>query len=212
MNETTYKMRVTETHVYFVSGPLSQWHPSPFSADVPLLDPAASRPTLVPSGGSFHFSHAEQAMMAAKASVFRDQATLVRILETSSPKEQKALGRLVANFSSEIWSTVAFRIVCVMNFMKFRANPDLKDFLLATGSRQLVEGAWYDPVWGVALSWDDPAIENMSNWKGSNWLGEALMAVRAELETTAGDVDPWSIQRFQVIPVPASRSERPNAG
>jgi ribA/ribD-fused uncharacterized protein len=103
----------------------------------------------------------------------------------------------VQNFSSDIWSAIAYQIVCVTNFEKFRADPDLLRELRATGSRYIVEGAWYDPIWGVGLGWDDPAIEDQANWKGTNWLGEALMAVREQLATDPA-VDPWQDSRFQL--------------
>jgi len=139
-------------------------------------------------------------MMAAKASVFGDQDTLAAIMAASTPKEQKELGRQVRNFETDVWSAVAYRIVCIMNFEKFSANPDLKARLLRTETRHLVEGAWYDRIWGVGLSWDDPAIDDKTNWQGSNWLGEALMAVRSELADGAANRDAWTITRFHETP------------
>jgi hypothetical protein len=194
------KMRITNTHVYFVSGPFSQWHPSSFAANLPVLLRNGEAPELARSEQRLQFSHAEQAMMAAKASVFGDDETLAAIMAAPTPKEQKALGRQVRNFETQVWHAVAYRIVCIMNFEKFRANPDLRDRLLRTEARHLVEGAWYDHIWGVGLSWDDPAIDDKTNWQGSNWLGEALMAVRAELAGGGADRDVWTIARFHETP------------
>ena len=194
------KMRITNSHVYFVSGPFSQWHPSPFSANLPVLLRNDGIAELAPSEQRMQFSHAEQAMMAAKASVFGDDETLVAIMAAPTPKEQKELGRRVRNFDTTVWSAAAYRIVCIMNFEKFKANPDFKDRLLRTETRHLVEGAWYDRIWGVGLSWDDPAINDETNWQGSNWLGEALMAVRTELADGDTDRDAWTIARFHNTP------------
>lgn len=194
------KMRITSTHIYFVSGPFSQWHPSPFFASLPVLVEESGAVELVPSEQRMQFSHAEQAMMAAKASVFGDDETLAAIMAAATPKEQKELGRQVRNFDTVTWSTVAYRIVCIMNFKKFSANPDLKARLLGTERRHLVEGAWYDRIWGVGLSWDDPAINDEANWQGSNWLGEALMAVRTELADNNPDQDAWTTPRFRNTP------------
>jgi ribA/ribD-fused uncharacterized protein len=205
MNDTTHKMRATETHVYFVSGPFSQWHPSPFTASLPVLTATEPRAELASSGRVLQFSHAEQAMMASKASVFGDEEILEKILQASSPKAQKELGRQVRNFVPAIWNSVAYRIVCIMNFCKFSAEDEIKRLLLETGSKHLVEGAWYDPIWGVGLAWDDPQIEDPSNWKGTNWLGEALMAVRSILAEEGADRDPWKIPLFQSIPASSSR-------
>jgi ribA/ribD-fused uncharacterized protein len=194
------KMRITSTHIYFVSGPFSQWHPSPFSANLPALVSDDGVLEVQPSDRRLHFSHAEQAMMAAKASVFGDDETLAAIMAATTPKAQKELGRQVRNFDTNVWSAVAYRIVCVMNFEKFAANPDLKDRLVKTGARHLVEGAWYDRIWGVGLSWDDPAIDDKANWQGTNWLGEALMAVRAALADGSSDSDPWINPHFRTPP------------
>ena len=54
-----------------------------------------------------------------------------------------------------------------------------------TGDLYLVEGAWYDRVWGVGLAWDDDRILDVNNWQGTNWLGETLMRVRAALRVDA---------------------------
>jgi len=200
MRDDRSKTRVTDNHVFFVGGFFSQWHGSPFPARLPIRTGSDASPSVAPSDRIMRFSHAEQAMMASKASVFGDKETLSKIMATTSPKEQKALGREVRNFISEIWNAVAYPIVAIMNFEKFNANPDLKAELLATGSRHIVEGAWYDKIWGVGLAWDDPAIDNPTNWKGTNWLGEALMAVRAELGAESGDRDPWTIERLRELP------------
>jgi hypothetical protein len=199
MPNETLKMRITDSHVFFVSGPFSQWSPSPFSARLPALDADVSQPSIIPSDKPVRFSHAEQAMMASKASLFGDTGILAKIMVATSPKEQKALGREVGNFHADVWNAVAYRIVCIMNFEKFAANPDLRAELLATGSRHIVEGAWYDKIWGVGLAWDDPAIDDPGNWKGTNWLGEALMAVRAELSGD-GTANPWKVARFMRAP------------
>ena len=53
---------------------------------------------------------------------------------------------------------------------KFTQNLDLKEKLLATSDRLLVEGnTWNDRFWGVCKG------------KGANHLGKLLMKIRAEL-------------------------------
>jgi hypothetical protein len=193
VTDPSFKIRETESHVFFVSGPFSQWHISPFDAPLPKLVGTGLFATIEPGAEIRHFSHAEQAMMASKASVFSDGGTLAQILASTSPKEQKELGRKVGNFDAGTWNTVALRIVTLMNHYKFSANSALRDDLLATGDKHIVEGAWYDTVWGVGLAWDDPAIDDPQNWKGTNWLGEALMAVRKALRGNDSRVDPWTL-------------------
>jgi len=67
------------------------------------------------------------------------------------------------------------------NLAKFSQNPQLKAFLLGTGSRILVEASPVDKIWGIGLAQDNPAAENPKQWKGLNLLGFALMEVRQQL-------------------------------
>lgn len=170
----------TESHFFFLNGPFSQWHPSAFSAVLQgETEPRA-------------FNCAEQYMMASKAALFGDLATLERIVAVEqkgdwreAPKAHKALGRLVRGFDAKVWDTEAREIVFRGNLAKFGQAENLRKYLLATGELTLVEGAHYDPVWGVGLAWNDPRIVDPANWQGTNWLGEALMRVRAALTRSA---------------------------
>jgi hypothetical protein len=173
------KMSETDTHLFFLNGPFSQWFPSDFRGGF--------------SGNfgrdfQFDFHCAEQYMMAGKAALFQDEETFIEILEVEqtdkwqdAPKRCKELGRKVKNFDQAVWEANARDIVYRGNLAKFEQDDDLQAFLLATGDKHLVEGAWYDAVWGVKLAWNDPKIVDPANWQGTNWLGEALMKVREEI-------------------------------
>jgi ribA/ribD-fused uncharacterized protein len=185
------KMRMTDSAVYFVGGPFSQWFPSAFEAAVPLA--ADDKASLDMSGSLTRFSTAEQAMMASKASLFGDQATFAEIMKAKAPARQKELGRQVVGFDVDVWNAYARMIVTRMNYAKFAQNDDLYVFMMNTGDRLIVEGAWYDKIWGVGLEWNDPAIEDPKNWNGTNWLGEALMMVRRILHEKGRLIDPATI-------------------
>ena len=166
----------TGTHMFFLNGPFSQWHPCAFTA------------TLAGEGTARAFNCAEQYMMAAKAALFGDAETLDRIMAVAqqrdwreAPKAHKALGRLVRGFDPAAWDAQAREIVFQGNLAKFGQAENLRKYLQASGDLILVEGAHYDPIWGVGLAWDDPRIIDPANWQGTNWLGEALMRVRAAL-------------------------------
>lgn len=119
--------------VFFYGGPFSQWYPSKF-----ILH-------------GITYNTAEQYMMASKAAYFGDTDTLAKILKSRDPSEQKALGRQVANFDAEAWNAVSKGYVYQANMAKF-SEPTLKEYILNTGDRDLVEAS--------------PLRQNLGNW---NW-------------------------------------------
>jgi ribA/ribD-fused uncharacterized protein len=169
--DTRLKMSESETHIFFVGGPFSQWHRSEIKETLPTHFLKRNH----------RFNCGEQYMMASKAVFFEDFDTLIDIMQEMDPSKQKAFGRKVANFDPSKWAEVARDIVYLGNLAKFTQNPDLAYYLKETGSKTLVEGAWYDEVWGVKLEYCDPLILDSANWKGTNWLGEVLMRVRKEM-------------------------------
>lgn len=124
---------------------------------------------------------AEHYMMAEKARLFGDDDTLHRILAAASAAEAKQLGRQVQRFDNEHWNAHRFPIVVRGNAAKFSQHSELRDFLLGTGQRVLVEASPVDRIWGIGLAEDDPHAENPREWKGLNLLGFALMDVRSQL-------------------------------
>ena len=152
-----------EKFTFFWNGPFSQWHRSNF-----IIDDAT-------------YMTAEQFMMAAKARLFGDTETLKEIMETTSPKEQKALGRKVANFDEGIWNSKARDLVYEGNHAKFSQDKDLLEKLFATKGTTLTEASPYDKIWGIGLAEGDPLTLHRITWKGKNWLGEVLTKVREDL-------------------------------
>jgi ribA/ribD-fused uncharacterized protein len=146
----------------------SQWTPARFTVD------------------GVGYGCAEQFMMAEKARLFGDHESRGRILATSSPKAQKALGRKVSGWDEALWDREKLAIVVAGNLAKFSQNPDMLALLLATGDKQLVEASPYDRVWGIGLRADDARVYDRSQWRGENLLGEALVQVRARLRSRPG--------------------------
>jgi ribA/ribD-fused uncharacterized protein len=120
-------------------GYLSQWHASPFTAPAPSRDVRADAADMA----DMTFLHTEQYMMYHKAELFRDTAIATEIMDSSSPKAHKALGRMVEGFDNEVWNAHRERIVEEGNWNKFtrslRLEEGLREMLLATGKRELVE-------------------------------------------------------------------------
>jgi len=158
--------RITDTYVFFWGGPFSQWYRSTFKDNETGIE----------------FNCAEQYMMAHKASMFGDTESLKKIMAAKNPREQKALGRRVKNFDHNIWDEDGFGIVVDANLAKFSQNAKLKEMLLATGDKVLVEASPYDKIWGIGLHWNDDRVLDESKWQGDNLLGQALMMVRNTLE------------------------------
>ena len=154
----------TDTHIYFYGSCYSQW---------------AMRNIVV---DNVTFNCCEQIMMAEKARLFKDNESLNIIMSSESPATQKRQGRKVKNYDDNKWQEVCRDVVFKANYAKFTQHDDLKKKLLDTGDKVIVEASPYDSLWGVALGpWDD-AILDPANWKGKNWLGEAIMKVREKIK------------------------------
>lgn len=150
----------TEEFVFFWNGPFSQWHKSDFTVS------------------GLQYNCAEQFMMAQKARLFGDSITEGEIMDTTSPREQKALGRKVQNFDAAVWELHRFPIVLAACLAKFKQDERLKQVLLATGTMTLVEASPEDNIWGIGMREEDPLIQDKNNWKGLNLLGQALTCAR----------------------------------
>lgn len=146
---------------------LSQWHDSGFEI------------------GKIRYATAEHWMMASKARLFGDRDVLEEILQTKDPCKAQSLGRTVKRFSPDVWKQESVRIVFQGNLCKFQQNVSLRNYLLTTGDKVLVEASPHDPIWGVGLGENDSSIGNPFLWRGVNQLGFVLMAVRHAIRSEA---------------------------
>ncbi|MFC9912001.1 NADAR family protein [Streptomyces sp. NPDC059862] len=144
---------------------LSQWWPSPFTVD------------------DVEYATAEHWMMAAKARLFEDAEAERRVLAAAHPAQAKKAGRLVRGFDESIWERERFGIVVEGSVHKFGAHADLREYLLNTGERVLVEASPVDRIWGIGLAADDEAASDPERWRGPNLLGFALMEARERLRS-----------------------------
>jgi ribA/ribD-fused uncharacterized protein len=125
-----------------------------------------------------HYQTAEQFMMAAKAGLFDDEPTRLRILSEPDPARCKALGRQVRGFDEAIWVRHRFDLVTRGNLAKFDQDPTLRAWLLATGDAILVEASPRDCIWGIGLGRQNPRARDPRSWRGHNLLGFALVRTR----------------------------------
>ena len=143
----------------------SQWFPTPFEVE------------------GDHYPTAEHFMMAEKARLFGDRAIREQILLAPSPAQAKALGRQASGFDQKTWTDQRFDIVTRGSIAKFSSSPALRDYLLSTENRVLVEASPRDLIWGIGLGAQNPKALNPGLWRGLNLLGFALMNARLELQS-----------------------------
>ncbi|CAE6400818.1 unnamed protein product [Rhizoctonia solani] len=160
-DDAVYFFRPKEAHGY-----LSQWYASPFT------------------DGTYSYDNAEQYMMHRKGILFApDSPVTSAILETTNPRDIKALGRMIPNFDDTVWKRERLNIVTEGSRLKFRQSEALKVQLLATGVKELVEASPFDRIWGVGFGAKQAPMKR-DKW-GENLLGKALVAVRRELQEEA---------------------------
>jgi ribA/ribD-fused uncharacterized protein len=121
--------------------------------------------------------HAFQAMKAFLGSgpmPWTQRKHIERIRMSRSPGDAKSLGQAASfrRYGVKLrhdWDDVKWGVMLDILRVKF-AQPAMRDLLLATGKRELIEGnSWNDTTWGVCKG------------IGTNWLGRQLMVVRHEL-------------------------------
>ncbi|MFH8365297.1 NADAR family protein [Streptomyces sp. NPDC018031] len=144
-------------------GCFSQWWPAPFTAD------------------GVRYATAEHWMMAGKARLFGDADAERRAVSAGHPKQAKDAGRSVRGFDEEVWAAHRFELVVCGSVLKFGQHPRLREYLLGTGSRVLVEASPLDRIWGIGLAADDERAPDPARWRGLNLLGFALMEARQRL-------------------------------
>jgi hypothetical protein len=148
-------------------GCFSQWWPAEFTMD------------------GVTYPSAEHFMMTAKARLFGDGDMAERIPLAPHPQEAKALGRQVRGFDEQSWAQHRFDLVVAGNVAKFGQNRELRDYLLTTGDRVLVEASPRDRVWGIGMGAGNELATSPEHWRGLNLLGFALMEARHQLRAEA---------------------------
>lgn len=156
--------RETDTHLYFLRGVLSNFEKCYIKYRGHL------------------FATTEQAFMWEKAVFFNDYESASKILKEDNPAKAKKLGREVKNFDDSKWSEVCYEIMYKINYEKYFQNTRLKNILLNTGDKILVETNFRDTRWAIGLPAEDDRVLDESQWQGENLLGKVLMQVRDELK------------------------------
>lgn len=158
----------------FWGGPFSNWHLSDFEDSI-------YKENDQDVFSCYKFNCVEQYMMICKALLFDDFGIAHEILQTKEPNQQKSLGRQIKNFDETKWHCVSRTVVAAGLQAKFEADENLMNYLLDTAGSVIVEASPHDRIWGVGLKEGDPDLNDMSKWKGLNWLGFLLTDLRVSI-------------------------------
>ncbi|KAH7041486.1 uncharacterized protein B0I36DRAFT_392516 [Microdochium trichocladiopsis] len=164
------------------NGAFCQWYPATFTVTKQEMSDLVGH-EIDPDDPwtPIYFNCAEQFMMYCKAGRFRDKTTQQLILATKDPKEQKRIASKAKGFDAQSWDKIKSQVVVAGSIAKFEQNPKLRNLLLDTRDRLLVEAASEDRVWGIGLTAKEAMIpQNRKEW-GENRLGKALMEARKHL-------------------------------
>lgn len=145
-------------------GFLSNWYMSDFTVD------------------GMKFNSNEQYIMYRKAMLLGDETTAKKIIDAKTPAEQQKLGQDAKGFNETLWYGTRQMVAARGLYAKFSQNEKLKDQLLATEDAFLVECAFSDRNWACGWHLDDAERRDVSQWRGRNLLGFALMEVREQLK------------------------------
>lgn len=127
------------------------------------------------------FCCSEQAFMYAKAYIMRDfdMADKIANYELKNkeiPLVYKRMGRKVKNYNDSLWSKYRQRVMKSVLYSKLR-EPYIRNLLIETGDRKIIEASPYDRIWGAGVSLDDIDYE-WNKFTGENLLGRTLMELR----------------------------------
>lgn len=118
------------------------------------------------------YANSEAAFQAQKTCCAKEQQQF-SIFRLHNPAEAKKRGRKL-NLRPD-WNKIKIPLMYEICICKFMQNPELRDALIATGNRLLIEdNTWGDYFWGTV------------NGQGENQLGLILMDVREKLK--------WSLE------------------
>ena len=141
------------------------------------------------------FSSVEQLYSFMMAELFNDWARADEVLKSKSPFDAARLAKIIRiydingvtgevstarhAFDTDDWSESAPSIMAAALTAKFHGNEELTSKLLDTMPRPLAKTSQFDLHWGIGLSPTEAALG--MKWRGTNWMGAALITLRGKL-------------------------------
>jgi hypothetical protein len=121
------------------------------------------------------YPSSEHAYQAAKTGILEERREFQRSYTDLRPGMAKKMGRFVT--LRKDWNSSRVSVMAYLLTAKFQ-NPELRERLLATAPKMLIEGNyWHDLFWGVCFC-------SKHQGDGLNTLGKLLMNTRRELQAT----------------------------
>lgn len=155
---------IKDNFLFFSSGILGNWYKSPFV-----------------DGSGNYFENVETYFQWCKSSHFKDYGVSKKILRSITPAVAKRLGQEVGGFDEDEWKKVNKKYMKEGLLLKFTQNDSAKAHLMSTFPKELVQASFKDTYWGIGVGIGDPDLHDRLKWRGTNYLGKALMSVRDEL-------------------------------
>lgn len=139
--------------------------------------------------GGKTYPSVEHYFMYQKAKLFDPEGDAIHKMGNDlTPSQMKKLGRQVKNFREEDWLWASKRYMYEALYAKFTQNADLKEKLMQTGYSILAEASPFDRIWGIGMGVSNANVKDPAMWRGKNWLGLLLMAVRGVLRYGTEDI------------------------
>jgi ribA/ribD-fused uncharacterized protein len=128
------------------------------------------------------FGCTEQYYQYNKAKMLGEDEIAQKILETSDPLVQHRLGKHTKRNETK-WNNDVAKLVMEEGIKaKFEQNKHLKNALIATGNKMLIQCNQYDRLWSNGLKLNHKDAPDRTKWVGENVLGEILVAIRESVK------------------------------
>lgn len=144
-----------------------------------IKPPDAREPVLFYEGRHYvfsNFSSFEHAYQAAKFNEARARHVEKRIEMARSAHDAKKIAREFSEYRRPDWGDeVKLKVMEEIVRAKLAQHPFIRECLLETGDRVIIEDSPKDSFWGRG-----------TDWQGHNHLGRLWMKLRAELRAKKG--------------------------
>lgn len=150
------------------------------------------------------FSYVYSYYQSSKAFWARSRLAYDDLQKCDTPKQAWERGNKINPFDVQEWDEVAVKVMTTVVYAKFLHNENLRQKLLDTGDRLLIEAESGDRTWSTGLGIVQTKSTMPSSWPGRNLLGEILMDVRDTIRDHSEFEDVWVDRgRFAMSSAPA---------